>query len=192
MERSHVLPCRVLDGKAGGMLDHPPWPRKAADHFLWPPAALDEPNYHLRRLRTGHHPANLCRRHRRHHLGAELVSLAEGYIGSETPSHSVRVRFEHRRCFHDDDANRAAGVTTNQQKVRHGVTDLSILYHFRRTNTWTPSATCDTVAVRIIAQLSRSRIEASEIVRACPRRPHLPCSWWWATCCADDHSQMVE
>jgi hypothetical protein len=61
------------DGEAGGKLDHPPWPWKASDHFLGPPAALDEPNYHLRRLRTGHHPADLCRRYRRHHLHTHLV-----------------------------------------------------------------------------------------------------------------------
>jgi pimeloyl-ACP methyl ester carboxylesterase len=60
MEPSHVLPRRVLDRKAGRMLDHAPRPRKAAGHFLGPPAALDEPNNHLRSFRTGHHPADLC------------------------------------------------------------------------------------------------------------------------------------
>jgi hypothetical protein len=73
IQPSHVLPGRVLDGEAGGMLDHAPRPRKAAGHFLGPPAALCEPNYHLRGFRTGRHPADLCRQHRRHHFGVELV-----------------------------------------------------------------------------------------------------------------------
>jgi hypothetical protein len=122
MEPSHVLPRRVLDCKAGGMLDHAPRPRKAAGHFLGPPAALDEPNYHLRSFRTGHHPADLCWRYPLHHFGAEFVSLAEGYTGRKILSHSVRVRLEHRRCFHDDDADRLAGVAKNEQEVRHDLT----------------------------------------------------------------------
>jgi hypothetical protein len=85
IEPSHVLPRRVLDGEAGGMLDHAPRPRKTAGHFPGLHAALYEPNYHLRSFRTGHDPADLCRQHRRHHFGAEFVSFA----GSEPPSHSA-------------------------------------------------------------------------------------------------------
>jgi hypothetical protein len=122
MEPSHVLPHRVLDGEAGGTPDHTPRPRKSASHFLGPHAALYEPNYRLRSFRTGHHPADLCRQYRRHHFGAEFVSLAEGYAGGETPSHSVRL--EDRRSFHDDDADWSTGVAANQQEVRHGSIDL--------------------------------------------------------------------
>ena len=86
---------------------------------LRPSAALDELKDQFRRFRTGHHPADQCRRYRRHHFGAEFVNLAEGETGIETLSHSVRVRLEHRRCFRDDDTDRLAGVATNQQEVRH-------------------------------------------------------------------------
>jgi hypothetical protein len=92
-----------------------------ARSFLGPTAAaLGEPNYQLRRFRTGHHPADQRRRYRRHHLGAEFVTLAEGYTGGEAPNHSAHVGFVHRRCFNDDDTDRqSAGVAKGQHEMRH-------------------------------------------------------------------------
>jgi hypothetical protein len=55
---------------------------------------------------------------------AEFVNLAEGFRASNTLSHTVRVRLEHRWRFHDGDADRTAGVATNQQEVRHVLTAL--------------------------------------------------------------------
>jgi hypothetical protein len=64
--------------------------------------------------------ADQRRRYRRHHFGAEFVTLAEGYAGSEAPNHSRHARLEHRRCFYDDDTDRrSAGVAKGQQEMRH-------------------------------------------------------------------------
>jgi hypothetical protein len=105
VEPGHVLPRRVLDGKAGGMLDCAPRPREAADHFLGLPRVLDEPKYQLRGFLAGENPVDLFRRYRRSQFRAEFVNLAKGQTASEIPSHSVRVRLEHGRRFHDDDAD---------------------------------------------------------------------------------------
>ena len=37
---------------------------ESGPYYLGPPAAVDEPNYHLHRCRAGHHPADLCRWYR--------------------------------------------------------------------------------------------------------------------------------
>ena len=59
-----------------------------------------------------------------HHFRAEFVNLAEGFRASNTLSHTVGVRLEHRWRFHDGDADRTAGVGINQQEVRHVLTAL--------------------------------------------------------------------
>jgi hypothetical protein len=124
MEPSYVLPPRVLHGEGGGVLNDAPRARKAPGHFLGLATGLDKPSYHSGSFRTGNDPAYLCRQNRLHHFRAEFVNLAEGFRASNTLSHTVRVRLEHRWRFHDGDADRTAGVATNQQEVRHVLTAL--------------------------------------------------------------------
>jgi hypothetical protein len=118
------LPRSVPDGKAGGMLDYAPRPQEAAGHFPGLSPVLDEAEYQLRGFLAGQNPVYLFRRYRCRHFGAQFVNLAKGQPPSEIPSDSARVRLEHGRCFHDDDADRLAGFTANQQEARHDLTVL--------------------------------------------------------------------
>jgi hypothetical protein len=124
MEPSDGSPPRVLDGESGSVFNDAPRARKAAGHFLGLATALDKPRYHLGRFRAGNDPAYLCRQNQLHHFRAEFVNLAEGFRASKTLSHTVRVRLEHGWRFHNGDADRTAGVATNQQEVRHILTAL--------------------------------------------------------------------
>jgi hypothetical protein len=63
------------------------------------------------------------------------------------------VRLGHGRCFDDDDADRSAGVATNQQEVRHDLT--MILYHFTAHNGC--AAAGSSVLVEATRPLSRRR-----------------------------------
>jgi hypothetical protein len=51
----------------------------------WPSATLDKTTDQLRCFDTRHDPANLFRRHRRHHFGGELETFAKRRTGRQTP-----------------------------------------------------------------------------------------------------------